>query len=43
VLMENPHMGRTAQFTEVSFAAPQVEGDIVRAEITGISGAQLTA
>jgi threonylcarbamoyladenosine tRNA methylthiotransferase MtaB len=43
VLMENPHMGRTAQFTEVSFAAPQVEGDIVRAEITGILGAQLTA
>ena len=43
VLMENPHMGRTAQFTEVSFAAPQVEGDIVQAEITGISGAQLTA
>ncbi|MFG6581595.1 tRNA (N(6)-L-threonylcarbamoyladenosine(37)-C(2))-methylthiotransferase MtaB [Sulfitobacter sp. 1A12779] len=43
VLMENPHMGRTAQFTEVSFAAPQVEGEIVRAEITGISGNQLTA
>lgn len=43
VLMENPHMGRTAQFTEVSFAAPQNEGSIVRAEITGISGAQLTA
>ncbi|MBO9432342.1 tRNA (N(6)-L-threonylcarbamoyladenosine(37)-C(2))-methylthiotransferase MtaB [Sulfitobacter sp. R18_1] len=43
VLMENPHMGRTAQFTEVSFAAPQVEGEIVRAEITGISGTQLTA
>ncbi|MFG6529426.1 MULTISPECIES: tRNA (N(6)-L-threonylcarbamoyladenosine(37)-C(2))-methylthiotransferase MtaB [unclassified Sulfitobacter] len=43
VLMENPHMGRTAQFTEVNFAAPQVEGAIVRAEITGISGNQLTA
>ncbi|MBM07016.1 MAG: tRNA (N(6)-L-threonylcarbamoyladenosine(37)-C(2))-methylthiotransferase MtaB [Oceanibulbus sp.] len=43
VLMENPHMGRTAQFTEVSFAAPQVEGDIVRTEITGTSGTQLTA
>ncbi|MFG6565713.1 tRNA (N(6)-L-threonylcarbamoyladenosine(37)-C(2))-methylthiotransferase MtaB [Sulfitobacter sp. 1A13421] len=43
VLMENPHMGRTAQFTEVSFAAPQVEGEIVQAEITGISGTQLTA
>ena len=43
VLMENPHMGRTAQFTEVSFAAPQVEGEIVRADITGFSGTQLTA
>ncbi|UWR30153.1 tRNA (N(6)-L-threonylcarbamoyladenosine(37)-C(2))-methylthiotransferase MtaB [Sulfitobacter sp. W002] len=43
VLMENPHMGRTAQFTEVSFAAPQDEGEIVRTEITGISGTQLTA
>ncbi|WPZ21693.1 tRNA (N(6)-L-threonylcarbamoyladenosine(37)-C(2))-methylthiotransferase MtaB [Sulfitobacter faviae] len=43
VLMENPHMGRTAQFTEVSFAAPQAEGEIVQAEITGISGNQLTA
>ncbi|UOA13425.1 MULTISPECIES: tRNA (N(6)-L-threonylcarbamoyladenosine(37)-C(2))-methylthiotransferase MtaB [Sulfitobacter] len=43
VLMENPHMGRTAQFTEVSFAAPQVEGQIVRTEITGTSGTQLTA
>ncbi|MFG6594483.1 tRNA (N(6)-L-threonylcarbamoyladenosine(37)-C(2))-methylthiotransferase MtaB [Sulfitobacter sp. 1A13368] len=43
VLMENPHMGRTAQFTEVSFAAPQLEGEIVQAEITGISGTQLTA
>ncbi|MEX3314025.1 tRNA (N(6)-L-threonylcarbamoyladenosine(37)-C(2))-methylthiotransferase MtaB [Sulfitobacter sp. PS-8MA] len=43
VLMENPHMGRTAQFTEVTFAAPQVEGEIVRAQITGISGTQLTA
>ena len=43
VLMENPHMGRTAQFTEVSFAVPQVEGDIVQTRITGISGTQLTA
>ncbi|EDQ06468.1 Threonylcarbamoyladenosine tRNA methylthiotransferase MtaB [Sulfitobacter indolifex] len=43
VLMENPHMGRTAQFTEVTFAVPQVEGDIVQTRITGISGTQLTA
>jgi len=43
VLMENPQMGRTAQFTEVTFAAPQAEGQIVSAEITGIAGEQLTA
>ncbi|MBY6090703.1 tRNA (N(6)-L-threonylcarbamoyladenosine(37)-C(2))-methylthiotransferase MtaB [Pseudooceanicola sp. 502str34] len=43
VLMESPHMGRTAQFTEVSFAAPQVEGAIVPAVITGVAGVQLTA
>jgi len=43
VLMENPLMGRTAQFTEVTFATPQVEGQIVSAEITGIAGEQLTA
>ncbi|MEN8888935.1 MAG: tRNA (N(6)-L-threonylcarbamoyladenosine(37)-C(2))-methylthiotransferase MtaB [Celeribacter marinus] len=43
ILMENPLMGRTEQFTEVSFAAPQVEGQIVTATITGVSGTQLTA
>lgn len=43
VLMENPHMGRTEQFTEVFFAAPQPEGRIVTAVITGINGTQLTA
>ncbi|SEQ70065.1 tRNA (N(6)-L-threonylcarbamoyladenosine(37)-C(2))-methylthiotransferase MtaB [Thalassovita taeanensis] len=43
VLMENPHMGRTEQFTEVSFATPQTDGAIVEALITGISGQQLTA
>lgn len=43
ILMENPHMGRTEQFTEVTFAAPQVEGSIVAARITGSSGTQLTA
>ncbi|NIZ60509.1 tRNA (N(6)-L-threonylcarbamoyladenosine(37)-C(2))-methylthiotransferase MtaB [Sedimentitalea sp. CY04] len=43
VLMENPHMGRTEQFTEVSFAVPQAEGQIVSPLITGISGTQLTA
>jgi len=35
VLMENPHMGRTEQFTEVSFSCPQPEGQIVTARIRG--------
>ena len=43
VLMENPHMGRTEQFTEVRFALPQPEGRIVPARISGIDGGQLTA
>ena len=43
VLMENPHMGRTEQFTEVTFVAPQSEGQIVTATITGAQGTQLTA
>ena len=43
VLMENPHMGRTGQFTEVSFHSPQPEGQIVEAKMTGVSGTQLTA
>ncbi|NOD94066.1 tRNA (N(6)-L-threonylcarbamoyladenosine(37)-C(2))-methylthiotransferase MtaB [Ruegeria sp. HKCCD4884] len=42
ILMENPHMGRTEQFTEVSFAAPQPEGQIVTAAITGQTADQLT-
>jgi threonylcarbamoyladenosine tRNA methylthiotransferase MtaB len=43
ILMENPHMGRTEQFTEVTFAQPQTEGTIVTANITGIQAHQLTA
>ncbi len=43
VLMENPHMGRTEQFTEVRFATPQQEGQIVTAMILGQNGSQLTA
>ncbi|MEL0438459.1 tRNA (N(6)-L-threonylcarbamoyladenosine(37)-C(2))-methylthiotransferase MtaB [Phycobacter sp. K97] len=43
ILMENPHMGRTEQFTEVIFETPQEEGQIVTAVITGARGAQLTA
>ena len=42
VLMENPHMGRTEQFTEVRFDAAQTEGAIVKAKITGRQGNQLT-
>jgi threonylcarbamoyladenosine tRNA methylthiotransferase MtaB len=43
VLMENAHMGRTEQFTEVSFAAPRQEGQIVEARITGLTGRHLSA
>ena len=43
VLMENPSMGRTEQFTEVSFASPQQEGTIVAANILGLQGKQLVA
>ena len=43
VLMENPHMGRTEQFTEVAFKTPKPVGEIVTAAITGHSDIQLTA
>ena len=43
VLMENPRMGRTEQFTEVTFAADRTEGQIVAATITGHAAGQLTA
>lgn len=43
VLLENPHMGRTPHFAEVTFDTPQPEGQIVDAVITGIKGTQLTA
>jgi len=43
VLMENPHMGRTAQFAEVAFGAAQPEGLIVQARIAGHDGRQLRA
>ncbi|SLN44904.1 tRNA (N(6)-L-threonylcarbamoyladenosine(37)-C(2))-methylthiotransferase MtaB [Ruegeria meonggei] len=42
ILMENPHMGRTEQFTEVTFATPQPEGQIVTATINGATDTQLT-
>ncbi len=43
ILMESPEMGRTEQFTEVRFSAPQVEGEIVTAQIRGASGTHLLA
>lgn len=43
ILMENPHMGRTEQFTEVTFDTPQVEGDIVTATIKDCTKTQLIA
>lgn len=41
VLVENPHMGRTEQFTEVDFALPQVEGSIVEVVIGGRNESRL--
>jgi threonylcarbamoyladenosine tRNA methylthiotransferase MtaB len=43
VLMENTHMGRTAQFTEVSFDVAQTTGAIVQATIYGRAAAHLRA
>ena len=43
ILMENPHMGRTGQFTEVAFDAPQSEGQIVGTIIKSHTGTQLVA
>ncbi|MFY2824285.1 tRNA (N(6)-L-threonylcarbamoyladenosine(37)-C(2))-methylthiotransferase MtaB [Ruegeria sp. MALMAid1280] len=42
ILMENPHMGRTEQFTEVTFTTPQPEGQIVTAKIISATATQLT-
>ena len=43
VLMENAHMGRTEQFTEVRFTDPQPESRIVTARILGNDGSTLLA
>ena len=43
ILIENPRMGRTEQFTEVAFSADQPEGQILTATILGVAGQQLTA
>lgn len=43
ILMENPRMGRTEQFTEVDFARDRTEGQIVSATIQGQNGQRLVA
>ncbi|WP_299553090.1 tRNA (N(6)-L-threonylcarbamoyladenosine(37)-C(2))-methylthiotransferase MtaB [uncultured Tateyamaria sp.] len=43
ILMENPHMGRTEQFTEVTFDTPQAEGQIVTTRISDARDGQLVA
>ncbi len=43
VLVEGPRLGRTEQFTEVSFTSDQPEGQIQRVRISGKAGGRLTA
>lgn len=43
ILTEGPRLGRTEQFTEVTFASDQPEGTILTATITGRSGGRLVA
>ena len=43
VLMEGAQMGRTEQFTEVTFGVDQPEGQIIHAVITGYEGGRLRA
>ncbi|WP_116598611.1 tRNA (N(6)-L-threonylcarbamoyladenosine(37)-C(2))-methylthiotransferase MtaB [Primorskyibacter marinus] len=43
ILMEKPRLGRTEQFTEVSFAQDHAEGQILAATIVGRDGNRLTA
>lgn len=43
VLMESPTMGRTEQFTETYFDAPQTEGAIVNAQIVSTESTHLIA
>ncbi len=43
ILMESPSMGRTEHFAEVDFGAPQVEGSVVTAIVTGKAGGRLCA
>ncbi|MEM7470719.1 MAG: tRNA (N(6)-L-threonylcarbamoyladenosine(37)-C(2))-methylthiotransferase MtaB [Pseudomonadota bacterium] len=43
ILMENPRMGRTAQFAEVTFDSDQREGQIVHTKIKSVAKNQLVA
>lgn len=43
ILLETPRMGRTEQFTEVTFARDQPDGQIISAQILGSLDGQLTA
>jgi threonylcarbamoyladenosine tRNA methylthiotransferase MtaB len=43
ILMENPRMGRTEQFTEVTFETDHPESQIITAKIIGIRDNRLTA
>ena len=43
VLMENPRMGRTPHFAEVTFETDQPEGALVSARILGVAAGQLQA
>ncbi|MXQ08126.1 tRNA (N(6)-L-threonylcarbamoyladenosine(37)-C(2))-methylthiotransferase MtaB [Alphaproteobacteria bacterium GH1-50] len=43
VLTESADMGRTEQFAEVRFEAPQAEGQIVTAQIRSVDGTRLAA
>ncbi|RLJ51970.1 threonylcarbamoyladenosine tRNA methylthiotransferase MtaB [Litoreibacter meonggei] len=43
ILMENPRMGRTEQFTETLFETDQLVGQIIPARIIGTKGTQLRA
>ena len=43
ILMENPRMGRTEQFTETLFSTDQHVGQIIPARIIGAAGTQLRA
>ena len=43
VLMENPNLGRTEQFTEVCFDTAQAESKIITAQITDVANGKLFA